>query len=219
MTETQPRPAPEPDWPAHRDDAPAPEDPRSLRRSLVAGGSVVLMTLALVAAGPWSRQAGGMLLGLGWIAAVGFGMLAYRGRPPVVIALTKVAVVTGMVALVAAVFLFYIGLQVRAVLGGTVVFGTAGSGCTVEGDAQVFTQGEPAYQVAHPSRTITAGETITLTMFDDDVLIARGSSVAGADFDCLGAPLEPLPPGAYEVILSVGGEPLAVGGFGVESGE
>ena len=211
------QPLPEPDWPTHRDDAPPPDDPRSLRRGIVAGASVVAMTLALVAAGPWSTQAGGTLLGVGWMAAVGFGALAYRGRPPVVLTLTRLAVVAGVVSLVAAVFLFFIGLQVRAVLEGTVVFGAGGSGCTIEGDGETFSEGGPTYQVAHPSRAVIAGETFTLTMYQGDVLLARGSSVAGADFDCLGAPLEALPPGDYEVVLGVGEELLASGAFRVVS--
>lgn len=209
----------EPEWPSHRDDAPPAEDPRSLRRGITAGAAVVMLTLALAAVGPWSTQAGGTLLALGWIAAVGFGTLAYRGRPPYVLTLTKVALVAGVAALALALLFWFVGLQVRAVLEGTVVFGTGGEGCTVDGNAEVFSPGQPSYQVAHPSRTVEAGEPVTLTLRDGDVEVARGSNVTDAAFDCLGAPLEPLPPGAYEVTLSVRGEVLAEGRFEVVAGE
>ena len=203
------------DWPEHSDDAPPPEDPRSLRRGLIAGASVVMMTLALLLAGPWSTQAGGTLLAVGWMAAVGLGALAYRGRPPVVLSLTKLALGAGLLSLALALLLFFIGLQLRAILEGTVIFGTAGEGCTVEGDGQSFAPGQPIYQVAHVTRPVEAGEVVTMTLLRDGSVVARGSNAAEAAFDCLGAPLEPLPKGSYEVTVSVGGERLAEGGFEV----
>lgn len=209
------RAADEPDWPAHRDDAPPASDPRSLRRGVIAGAAVVLMTLALLAAGPWSLQAGGTVLALGWIAAVAFGTLAYRGRPPVIVPLTKVAVVLGLVSLVLALFLFFLGLQVRGILAGTVIFGSGGEGCTIEGDAEVFALGQPRYQVAHLSRTVESGEVLTMTLRHDGAVRAQGSSTAEIAFDCLGAPLEVDQPGDYEVNVLVRGDVLAEGSFEV----
>ena len=219
MTPSQPRAHREPEWPSHRDDAAPAADPRSLRRGLLAGASVAMVTLALLLAGPWSTQAGGTLLGLGWIAAVGFGALAYRGRPPVVLGLIKLALLAGLASLAGALFLFLVSLQVRAILEGTVVFGTAGEGCTVEGDGDSFGYGQPSYQVAHLARTIAAGELVTLTMLQDGSEVARGSSAAETTFDCLGAPLEPLPAGDYEVTVSIGHERLADGRFTVVPGD
>jgi len=210
-----------PDWPDHRDDAPPSDDPRSLRRGLLAGASVMLLTVALLLAGPWSTQAGGTLLALGWIAAVGFGALAYRGRPPVVLTLTKLSVVLALVSLALALFLLFVGVQVREVLSGTVLFGSGGEGCTLEGDAETFAADQSIYQVAHLSRPVEAGEVVTLTMRLDGALVAEGSNPTEFAFDCLGTPLEPLDPGAYTVAVEVGSEVLAVGSFEVtpSSGE
>ncbi len=212
---TQRRSPAEPDWPSHRDDAPSSADPRSLRRGLLAGASVLAVTVALLAAGPWSTQAGGTLLALGWVAAVGFGALAYRGRPLVVLTLTRLAIVTGLVSLALASFLLFVGLQVREALAGTVIFGAEGEGCTLDGDAERFVSGEPIYQVAHLSRAVEAGEMVTLTMHRDGTLVAEGSSLSDFAFDCLSTPLEPLDPGTYAVAVSVEGQVLAEGSFEV----
>ena len=176
----------------------------------------MLMTLALLVAGPWNVQAGGTVLALGWMAAVGFGWLAYRGRPPVVVTLTKAAVVLALVCLVLALFLLFLGLQVRQVLAGTVVFGSGGEGCTVEGDGEIFGPGQPSYQVAHLSRLVEPGATVTMRMTEGGVVVAEGSSPTEPAFDCLGTPLEPVPPGRYEVSVLVDGEVLAVGSFEVQ---
>ena len=45
---------------------------------------------------------------------------------------------------------------------------------------------------------------------------AEGSSPTDLAFDCLGTPLEPVPPGTYEVSVVVDGEVLAAGSFEVE---
>jgi hypothetical protein len=174
------------------------------------------MTLALLVAGPWNVQAGGTVLALGWMAAVGFGWLAYRGRPPVIVTLTKVAVVLGLASLVLALFLLFLGLQVRQILAGTVVFGSSGEGCTVEGDGEVFAPGQPRYQVAHLSRVVEPGEAVSMRMTEGGVVVAEGSNPTDVAFDCLGAPLEPMPPGSYEVSVLAGGEVLAVGSFEVQ---
>jgi hypothetical protein len=217
VSRTAPDPG-QPRWPVHHDDAPPAEDPRSLRRGLVAGGAVVLMTLAVLLAGPWSTQSGGTVLALGWIAAVALGSLAYRGRPPVVVPLTRVAVVLGLVALVLALFLLFLGLQVRQILAGMVVFGSGGEGCTVEGDAAVFAPGQPRYQVAHLSRLVEPGEAVTMRMTGKGAVVAERSGPTDFAFDCLGTPLEPLPPGSYQVSVLVDGEVLAEGSFEVEPG-
>ena len=173
------------------------------------------MTLAVLVAGPWSTQAGGTVLALGWIAAVIFGTYAYRGRPPVMVSLTKVAVVFGLISLVLAVLLVYVSLQVRDILAGTIVFGTGGEGCTVVGDGESFVEGQPSYQVAHLSRRVEPGEEVTMRMLQGDVGLAEGSSAGDVAFDCLGTTIDPLPQGTYDVQVVVDGDVLAEGAFEV----
>ena len=173
------------------------------------------MTLAVLVAGPWSTQSGGTVLALGWIVAVIFGTFAFRGQPPVMVGLTRVAIVLGLISLVLAVLLIYISLQVRDILTGTIIFGTGGEGCTVVGDGENFVEGEPSYQVAHLSRRVEPGEVVTMRMSQGDIGLAEGSSTADVAFDCLGTSVEPLPMGRYHVQVLVADEVLAEGTFEV----
>ena len=205
----------QPGWPTQQSDAPPPEDPRSLMRGLVAGTAVLLIGVALAIVGPWSEQTGILITLLGWIVAVGFGAWAYRGRSPRVVTITRVALLLGIVSVIAAAALVFISLQVREILAGTVIFGTSGSDCTIEGEADSFITGESVYAVAHMRRVIETGEEITLLVSWDGQMMTEGSEVSPRDFDCLGSSLEPLEPGTYTVEVSVAGDFLAEGSFEV----
>lgn len=204
-----------PDWPAHHTDAPPSADPRSLRRGILAGAAVLMMAMAVLAMGGLSAQTSGLVAMVAWIAAVGFGALAYRGRPPRMLTLTKLALVLGIASLAFAVLLLVIGTQVRDVLVGSVIFGSAGSGCTVEGDARTFVENEPIYQVAHTTRAVQAGEELTMTLQREGRAIAAATETSPDKFDCLGSPLAVDGPGSYVVTVMVGGEMLAEGAFEV----
>lgn len=215
---TQHKAPAQPDWPRHHSDAPPPRDPHSLRRGILAGASVLMIALAVLAAGGLSSQMSGVVVMLAWIGAVGFGALAYRGRPPVVLTLTKISLVLGIASMALAVLLLIVGAEVRQILVGTVTFGTSGSGCTVEHDAESFPDGTPVYQVAHLARSVETGEDVVLTLERDGEVVARASEVSPAAFDCLGSDLAVEGPGDYAVVVSVGDEVLAEGAFDVTPG-
>lgn len=205
----------QPDWPNHRSDAPPSDDPRSLRRGLLAGAALLLIAAAVLLAGGWSTQTSGLVAMLSWIAAVGFGALAYRGRPPWVLTATKLSIVLGLVALALVLLLVLVGGQVRDILVGTVTFGPSGSGCTLDIDAESFMEGEPIYQVAHLARPVQPGEPVAMVLSQDGAIVAQGTSTTEHAFDCMGTPLEPLAPGSYTVVVSTADEPLAEGRFEV----
>ncbi|RKY14982.1 MAG: hypothetical protein DRQ55_20070 [Planctomycetota bacterium] len=204
-----------PDWPGHHRDAPPPEDPRSLMRGLMAGAAVLLIGVALAIVGPWSEQTGILITLLGWIVAVGFGAWAHRGRSPRVVTITRVVLLLGIISVIVAAALVFVSLQVREILAGTVIFGTSGSDCTIEGEADSFIPGESVYALAHMRRVIETGEEMTLLVSWDGQMVTEGSEVSPRDFDCLGSSLEPLEPGSYAVEVSVAGELLAEGSFEV----
>jgi len=205
----------EPDWPGHHSDASPPGDPRSLMRGLMAGAAILMVGVALAIVGPWSEQTGILITLLGWIVAVGFGAWAYRGRSTRVVPTTRVALLLGIVSVIAAAALLLVSLQVREVLAGTVIFGTSGNDCTVEGEADSFIAGEAVYAVAHMRRVIETGEEMTLLVSWEGQTLTEGSEVSPRDFDCLGSSLEPLEPGTYAVEVSVADELLAEGSFEV----
>jgi hypothetical protein len=183
---TQPRTPGQPDWPSHHTDAPAAADPRSRRRGLLAGGAVVLIGLALAVVGPWSDQTRILVALLGWMAAVGAGSWAYRGASRHVRSGTRLLLLLAAVSLVGAASLFFISLQVRDILAGSVSFGASGSGCEVADEARSFVEGEPVYQVAHLSRSSTPGEAVTVSLSRDGVPSVLLSEASPRRFDCLG---------------------------------
>lgn len=101
-------------------------------------------------------------------------------------------------------------------LGGTVEFGTGGSGCSVDGTASSFPAGVASvYDVAHFAREVRAGEVVTFKVSRDGAEIAsvpRTFDVAG---DCLGGTLPGalLTPGRYRIELLAGADTLAAGEF------
>lgn len=105
---------------------------------------------------------------------------------------------------------------VESSLGGTVEFGTGGSGCRVDGPASSFPAGVASvYDVAHFAREARAGEVVVFTVARDGVELAsvpRTFDVAG---DCLGGvlPGSLLTPGRYRIELVAGADTLAAGEF------
>lgn len=212
---SQRRATDQPDWPAHHTDAPPPEDPRSLKRGIMAGLGTLLMAGALAIIGPFPEQTRLLTTLLGWMAAVGVGAWAYRGASPRVVPVTRIVLALGLVALLGAAMLVFISLQVREILAGTVIFGSSGEACDVEAEAETFTLGEPVYAVAHMQRVIETGEEVTMTVTWDGEAQTTAAEVSPQDFDCLGSALQPPGAGSYAVVLEAGDEVLAAGSFEV----
>lgn len=116
--------------------------------------------------------------------------------------------------------LTFLGGQIAGVLGGTVEFGTGGSGCQVTGATTSFSADQPITLVAHLSRGLKAGESVHVTLSH-----ATGGVVSEADrtFDQPGSCLfgniaaGVLSPGSYVLDYRVGSAVLASGGFAVRA--
>lgn len=116
--------------------------------------------------------------------------------------------------------LIFLGGQIAGVLGGTIDFGTGGSGCQVTGATTSFSTDQSITLAAHLSRTLNAGETVHISLSQ-----ATGSVVSQADrtFDqsgiCLsgGIAAGALVPGSYVLDYRVGSELLASGAFTVRA--
>ena len=182
---------------------------------MAAAAAVVLIALALAAVGPWSGQARVLIGLLGWMAAVAVGGWAYRGSSARVRPATRLLLVLAVVSLAGAAALFYISLQVRDILAGSVIFGASGNGCEVASEARSFSQGEPVYQVAHLRRSAEPGEIITLLLVRDGVREVLASESSPRTFDCLGGPLRLPGPGRYELEVRATDEILASGSLEV----
>ena len=88
-------------------------------------------------AGPWSTQTRALVGLLGWIVAVLAGTWAYRGESRRAASATRWLLLLGIVAMAGAATLVFISLGVREVLAGTVIFGASGTGCEIEGEAEI----------------------------------------------------------------------------------
>ena len=98
---------------------------------------------------------------------------------------------------------------------GTVEFGTAGSGCSVDGTASSFPSDTAAiYDVAHFAREVRTGEVVTFRVLHDGAEVASVPRAFDATGDCLGGTLPSgLPPGEYRIEYLAGAERLAAGEF------
>jgi hypothetical protein len=110
---------------------------------MVAGTSVLVMAVAAMIAGPWSVQTGVLIVLLGWVVAVIFGRWAYRGRSKRAVAMTRVAVVLAVLSTSLTLALLLVGVQVRDLLAGSIVFGASGSECSLDTEAESCALGVP----------------------------------------------------------------------------
>ena len=135
----------------------------------------------------------------------------------------RVLIIGGLVA--AVLFVGYVGLsflgaQVGAALGGTVEFGTSGSECTVEGRASTFTPDGELYVVAYPSRSVPAGEVVTMRVLQDGAEVLSQPQTFGAALDsgdCLSGSMSraAFTPAHYRFEYLAGAETLAAGEFDI----
>jgi hypothetical protein len=181
----------------------------------MAGLAALLLALALAVVAPLPERSRLLVALLGWIFAVGLGAWAYRGRSGRVVPVTRLALASGIVAVIGASAMVFISLQVREILAGTIVFGAAGSSCDVEGQTESFSLGDPVYAVAHMQRVIEAGEEITMQVTWEGEAETAHSERSPEAFDCLGTPLRPPEPGSYAVVVTAGDEVLSAGSFEV----
>lgn len=113
-----------------------------------------------------------------------------------------------------------LGAQLKEVLRGTVEFGTGGSGCSIEGRASTFPPRGSLYVVAYPSRTLPAGEVLTLRVLRDGAELfsqPRTFDAALEPGDCVSGGLQgaELTPAHYRFEYLAGTETLAAGEFDV----
>jgi hypothetical protein len=123
-------------------------------------------------------------------------------------------VVTVAPTVVLSMALVFLGAQVHGILGGTMQFGTAGSGCTVEGAATVFPSTSSIHYVAYLNRHVQPGETITLDVRTSNAaLFATDQLAASSSTDCVSGTLPPgtIPEGHYSWSFTVGAERVASG--------
>jgi hypothetical protein len=182
---------------------------------MVAGTSVLVMAVAAMIAGPWSVQTGVLIVLLGWVVAVIFGRWAYRGRSKRAVAMTRVAVVLAVLSTSLTLALLLVGVQVRDLLAGSIVFGASGSECSLDTEAESFALGEPVYAVAYLDRVVESGEEVRLLVTREGQFVREAADVSSRSFDCLGSALKASDIGTYTVAVSAGAETLAEGGFEV----
>ncbi len=181
----------------------------------MAGGSVVLIALALASVGPWAGQTRVLIVLLGWIAAVAAGGWAYRGRARGTRSGTRLLAALAVVALAGSMALLAISLQVRDILAGSVVFGTSGTGCEIGTEAIAFELSAPVRGVAFLERAVEPAETVSVVLVGAGTSTLIASETSDTSFDCLGATLTPADAGQYRLEVRADGEILATGSFEV----
>jgi hypothetical protein len=138
-----------------------------------------------------------------------------RGRKLVIVGFSIVGVllillVTGLVAL------RFLGGQVEKTTAGTVEFGSGGTGCRVTGQATTFRVGQPIHTVAHLTRIVPAGETLTVhVMANGSAVQSHHQSIPTAT-ECISIvdiTTSREPPGTYRLEYLSGTETLSSGSF------
>ena len=135
----------------------------------------------------------------------------------------RVLIVAGLgaaVLFVGYVGLTFLGAQVGAALRGTVEFGTGGSGCSIQGRASTFPPGGSLFVAAYPSRTVPAGEVLTLRVLRDGAELFSQPQTFDAALepgDCVSGGMQgaELTPAHYRFEYLAGTETLAAGEFDV----
>ena len=149
--------------------------------------------------------------GTGWVtpkSSDGGGGLA-RGC---VITLLIVAVVVlgGLVGLI------FLGSQASTSLEGTVELGTGGTSCSVTGTATTFPVTAAFHLVAHLTRDVPVGETVTSTITFPDGTTESLDQNFDVVVQCITEDVQPgLEPGHYVLEYRSGTEVLAKGGFDI----
>jgi hypothetical protein len=112
----------------------------------------------------------------------------------------------------------FLGNQVAAILGGTVEFGTGGSGCGVESRATVFAQDAGTIRaIAHLRREVEAGAPVTIRLEGGGAVIGTFDETFPNAGQCVFTRIDvdQLDPGSYALVLVTGAEELAKGSFEV----
>lgn len=146
----------------------------------------------------------------GWIAPEGGSGGGRRRGCIIAVVIIGAFLVFGYIGLV------FLGNQVQSILGGTIQFGTSGSGCSVNGTATSFPASTAIHSVAYLERKTTTGETITIAVSYPDGTTDSTDQAMAAAADCLTQDIAPgLDPGHYGLEYRAGTEVLAKGGFDI----
>jgi hypothetical protein len=126
------------------------------------------------------------------------------------------AVVAGLVVVVAFIGLVFLGGQVAKILSGTMEFGTSGTECSVTGPAATFPTSTKIHLVAHLTREVLAGGTVTEYVTLPDGTNQTKDTVVTTTGTCLFTDLNAgLSPGHYVLEMRSGGEVLSKGAFDI----
>jgi hypothetical protein len=137
------------------------------------------------------------------------------GRSAVVVGLVGAALAAG-VAIVAMGGIRFIEETAPLIAAqGTVAFGTAGEGCTVEGAVTRFAVGDEVHLAAVLRRELAAGDTIVVRIFIDGELADEATNTFADAAQCVygAVPTDGMPAGRYRLEYSEGSEVLASGEF------
>jgi hypothetical protein len=148
----------------------------------------------------------------GWVApAAGRGGGSRRTRGCVIL-----VVFVGVLLVVGYVGLVFLGNQARAILAGTIEFGTGGTGCSVTEPATTFPASAAIHSVAYLPRDTRVGETITVAVTYPDGTTETNDEAAGQVASCVTQEISPgLAPGHYALQYRSASEVLATGGFDI----
>lgn len=149
----------------------------------------------------------------GWIPPGGPGQRS-RGRTLAIVGCAVLAIVLSL-GVSATIALVFLGSQVEQVLGGTVDFGTGGTGCSVTGTGTQFQVGQPIHVAAHLKREVPAGETVTVRLITGGSVLQSGSQSFATAGRCvyLDLPTTSLGAAAYRLEYLSGTEILSSGSF------
>jgi hypothetical protein len=149
----------------------------------------------------------------GWIAPAAGDGGGGRGRTRGCVILI---IFVGVLLVVGLIGLGFLASQARSILGGTIAFGTGGTGCSVSGSAKTFPSTTAIYSVAYLDHDTTAGQVITVAVTYPDGTTETNDETMAQAAGCVTQDISPgLTPGHYVLEYRSGGEVLANGGFDI----
>jgi hypothetical protein len=123
-----------------------------------------------------------------------------------------VAFIVVAISVLGIAFLIFLGSQVQNILGGTMEFGTGGTGCAVTGEATTFPSSTSIRLVAFLERDVAAGETITTAVTYPNGSTETSNDVWKEGGRCVAEVLPPgLAPGKYLIEYRAGTTVLSSG--------
>ena len=143
----------------------------------------------------------------GWVAPPATG-----GRSKGCYCLVAIGAIVLLALPVIVIALIFLGSQVQNILGGTMLFGTGGTGCAVTGQATTFPASASIHTVAFLERDVVAGESITIAVTYPNGTTESGAEVMEEGGRCIFDSVDPgLTPGKYVIEYRAGTTVLSRG--------